>query len=400
MLRVDIQHAKPGMRLAQPVRLPNKPTQVLLKVDYELNETVLAKLGEIGVHWLWVRYPALDFVREHVDPQIMQTQGTLVEQVTRTLEAVQSQSSAKIDFAGYVKTIESLMDQVLGNPKAAVFLGDLAATDDDLIRHSSTVSYLSLLVGLKLESYIVKQRKHVDPSRAREVVNVGLGGMLHDVGLKMLDQDTLLRYRSSGDERDEAFRDHTRLGYELVRGQVDPSAATCVLNHHQRHDGSGYSGRGMPVLSDNRIHVFARIVALVDALDELRNPAGKEHARPTVWALHYLLRPNQMLRFDPSVLHAMLLVVPPYPPGSVVRLSDGRWCAVVDHRVTDPCRPLVQTIPDPKTLDENDKAGEAIDLAECKKDLFIAEHAGLDVTRLNFTLPQNMRFELTNTMYW
>jgi len=57
----------------------------------------------------------------------------------------------------------------------------------------------------------------------------------------------------------------------MVHGEVEPSAATVVLNHHQQYDGSGYSGEGNAALDGQQIHVLARIVALTDQFDRTRH---------------------------------------------------------------------------------------------------------------------------------
>jgi len=188
---------------------------------------------------------------------------------------------------------------------------------------------------------------------------------------------------------DPAWQDHTRLGYQLVRGSIDPSAATVLLNHHQRFDGTGYGGVGMPVLDGERIHVFARIVGLVEQFDRWRHDTADGAPRPSVAVLHALLQDDVRKKFDPQVMLALLAVAPPYPPGSIVRLSDGRWVLVVDHATAAPCRPLVQEMPSPDNLMASDgPVGSPFDLQACSDDLVIAEFDDVDVTGFNFEVPE------------
>jgi HD-GYP domain-containing protein (c-di-GMP phosphodiesterase class II) len=249
------------------------------------------------------------------------------------------------------------------------------------------VTYLSLLMGLKLEGYLVRERRHVNPARAKEVTNLGLGAMLHDIGVTALEPEVRQSYEQTGDETDPAWREHTAIGYRMVRGRMDPSAATVVLNHHQRYDGSGYTGADFPVLAEHSIHVFARIVAVADQFDRFRNPVGLPD-QPTVWVLGAMTSEPLREQFDPQVLQALLTVVPPYPPGSIVRLSDGRHAVCIDHNPTEPCRPVVQIIPDPKDLDVDDlPVGPIINLSEQPKRLCVVEHEGYDVREMNFDPP-------------
>jgi HD-GYP domain-containing protein (c-di-GMP phosphodiesterase class II) len=296
-----------------------------------------------------------------------------------------------MNYDAYTKSIGKMVDALLGNPQAAIFLGDIDGDGADMMRHASTVSYLAVLIGLKLETYMVKQRKHVDPARAKGVNNLGVGAMLHDIGLLKLDPEIRQQYETTGDDTPTEFRAHTALGYEQVRGNVEPSAATVVLNHHQRFDGSGYTGEQMSILEGQRIHIYARIVAMADTFDEWQFPIAGE-SKPTAAVLKHLLEPHVAAGFDPQALRALCTVVPPFAPGSMLRLSDGRWAVAIDHNVNEPCRPTVQIIADPATggADES-SAGPSIDLSQEPQNLKVIECDGHDVADLQFDMPDSLR---------
>jgi len=384
MLRVDLPRAKPGMKLALPVHNPKTPSSVLLKVGYPLDDSVIERLEEMGVRSVWVDYPSLSFLSSYVNGQTLQAQQSLVRQIGATFEAMQRESAAKLAYDDYTTAIGQLVEQIVSQPHTALFIGDLVEADDDLMRHCTTVTYLSVLMGLKLENYMVNERRHVDPGRAKDVTNLGLGAMLHDLGVSMLDADVRERFEQSHDESDPAWQAHPALGFRAVRGKLDPSAATVVLNHHQRYDGSGYVGGEFPILEGKRIHIFARIAAVADQFDRLHRPATLPE-QPTVWVLSNMVTEPLASKFDPEVLSALLEVVPPYPPGSILKLSDGRHAVAIDHTAEAPCRPTVQIIPDPDDLDPNDLPnGDIIDLTQHTDDLAIVECDGSDVTGLNF----------------
>lgn len=375
------------MALALPVYDPQAPDRVLLKSGYELTQGSIDKLIELGMRSVWVRYPSLQFVEKFVDPQVLIAQGRLVQQISDSFTQLQSQASAKLPYDEYCKSIGTLVAQLVSNPDAAVFMGDLASDGGDgLMRHSSSVTYLSVLMGLRLEGYLIKQRRHVDPARAKEVTNLGLGAMLHDLGVTQLDPAVKQRYYASGDESDPQWRDHTRLGFELVRGRVEPSAATVVRHHHQRYDGSGYAGREDAALAGSAIHVFARIVGLAEQFDRICHPAGLP-PQPTAWALGAILQTGLFDKFDPTVIHALFEVTPPYPPGSAVQLSDGRWAVCLDHAPSNPCCPKVQITPPPDAIRDDDSPGEIIDLSRTDGELRIARYQNRDMSDFNFTPP-------------
>jgi HD-GYP domain-containing protein (c-di-GMP phosphodiesterase class II) len=388
MLRVDLRRAKPGMKLALPVQNPKVPGSVLLKVGYVLDEGIISRLDSMGIRSVWVDYPSLSFLSQYVSRDNLDAQQDLVQQISQTFESMQRESAAKLTYEDYTNAIGRLIEQLVAQPQTAIFLGDLVEADDDLMRHSTTVTYLSLLMGLKLENYLVNERRHVDPTRAKEVTNLGLGTMLHDIGVPMLDNEVRQQFEQTHDESDPAWQEHPALGFRHVRQKLDPSAATVVLNHHQRFDGTGYVGGQYPILDGKRIHIFARIAAVADQFDRLHRPAALPE-QPTVWVLSNLVSEPLASKFDPEVLSALLEVVPPYPPGSIVRLSDGRYGVCIDHSAESPCRPTVQIIPHPDALDAEELPnGEIVDLRREPIHLEVVECDGSDVTGLNFNRDQ------------
>src|SRR5687768_14207040 len=123
MLRVDLYRARPGMKLALPVQNPRAPSRCLLKVGYELTEETLEKLGEHGIRWVWVRYPSLDFLSRFISSETVENQSRVVGHIAETFELLQRGSAAKLNYDTYTDSIEKLIEHLLANPRAAMFLG-------------------------------------------------------------------------------------------------------------------------------------------------------------------------------------------------------------------------------------------------------------------------------------
>lgn len=386
MLRVDLLQARPGMKLALPVQNPKAVDRVLLKTGYELTAAAIDRVGDLGVRTIWVAYPSLSCVEEYVSRDAIRVQEGITQQIANIFNETQHQAAARLDYELYSNSVKAMIDHVATNPKTAVFIGELAASANDQMRHASTVTYLSVLLGMKLESYLVRERKHVAPQKAKDITNLGVGAMLHDLGMTQLDEGVLKRYRETGNEADPAYREHPALGFRAVRGQIDPSAATVVLHHHQRFDGKGFAGKDFPVQSGHSIHVFARIASVADQFDRLRHPVNLPE-QPTVAVLNAMLSEALAGRFDPLVLRTLIEVVPPYAPGTQVRLSDGRLAACIDHNIQSPCRPVVQVIPELDNVLNADEADEGprIDLSEQPAALQVVECDGKPVSEFNFS---------------
>jgi HD-GYP domain-containing protein (c-di-GMP phosphodiesterase class II) len=346
MLRVDLRRDRAGVdgvSLALAVHDPAVPTRVLLPGGARLSESKAAGLWEAGVRWAWVHCPAVAGLVAGQSEHAGGGEAMLAAAVGGAFDAARDRVVVVASLSEYTAAVERVVEGALEAGGPGLYLGQVQDAADGLLGHSAAVAYLSVLMGLRLEGYLVRQRPHVPASRAAELVDLGLGAMLHDVGLTRLPAELRRLEAPTGGRAARRWSAHPAIGFETVRRAVSPAAATVVLHHHQRVDGSGFAGADHPVLNGQQVHVLARIVAVADVFDRLRRPGGLE-ARPTVWALGAMVRGAMAGGLDRVCLRALLEVVPPYPPGTRVGLSDGREAVVVEHRADDPCRPVVEVV--------------------------------------------------------
>ncbi len=352
MLKVPLKHAVPGMTLAVPLHHPQQFGRILLRTGYVLDWADIERLAEIELPNIWIRYPSLDFVAEYINPAAIALQHEIASAIDQTFERVADNHGVELNYEEFRDTIDKLVEQFTDQPQSALFIDEICAGGKAHIAHAANVCSLSLLMGLRLESYVVSQRPRLVPRFAKNVVNLGVGAMLHDIGMLQLPPDVLERWARTGDESDPAFRAHARLGYNAVREHIGPGAASVILNHHQRMDGSGFPSKmeadGVErATAGTRIPIFSRIVAVADIYDRLRHPPDGSPSRPAVEVLHTMRAQPWASRIDQMVFKALVTVAPPYPPGSIVGLSDGTTGVVTDWSIPEPCRPTVRLIDDP-----------------------------------------------------
>jgi hypothetical protein len=226
----------------------------------------------------------------------------------------------------------------------------------DLATHSSNVAYLSLLAALHAEAYVISEQKKLDRDQARDVSVLGLAGMLHDIGKTRLVPKTAAFHDIHADDtapRPDRYLDHVTVGHQLLTDSRAPArVAHAVLNHHQRYDGQGWpdlttisAGRVKGPLGGHKIHIYARIVAAANVLENLLHDANGSR-RPPVAALSAFASSKYDGWFDPVIRRALLLRIPPFAIGTDVRLSDARRAVVVAPTPDDPCRPVVRVLTD------------------------------------------------------
>jgi HD-GYP domain-containing protein (c-di-GMP phosphodiesterase class II) len=264
-------------------------------------------------------------------------------------------------------------------------LQKLDAYDDYLLVHSTNVCYLGLLLGNRLEEYLVAERRFKSYHEAKDLQLLGLGMLLHDIGKTKLPREILDKPGPLTREELELVRSHTILGYNMVRGRLPPSAAQIVLNHHQRYDGRGYprlvnraTGNPLPPMQGRQIPIFSRIATVVDVYDAATTQRVYSPRKLPVRALHEM---RTICRgfFDPEIERAFYEIVPPFPIGQAVTLSDGSEAVVVDFNPRRPTRPKVQILSDPYGGRVADPSRHEIDLA-LHDHLHVARVDGEDVT--------------------
>lgn len=396
MLRVAVHNIEPGMVLARPIPHPQNPHKFLLQRDHEVPASMLPRLKEMGVLEVWIRYRNLEFLEDIIDAELGEQQREVYAQVRTNFEQIMQDATAAMDMRHFESSIGGLFNFLKENAHGNVLLQKLDAYDNYLMSHSTNVCYLALLLGMRLEEYLIKERTSKTAQQAKDIQLLGLGCLLHDVGKMRVPKGILNKPVRLTDDEMEVMKQHTLIGFDMVKGRVAPIASQIVLNHHQRYDGGGYperfdsrTGDPLPPLAGKQIPVFSRIATVVDVYDAATSARVYSSAKPSVQVLHEM-RTWCRGFFDPVVERAFFEIIPPFPIGQMVKLTNGVEAAVIDFNPRCPTRPKVQGIRDPYGEQYDDPSLEEIDLA-LYPELEIGQVDGLDVREFlpsQQTLPQ------------
>jgi HD-GYP domain-containing protein (c-di-GMP phosphodiesterase class II) len=385
-----MEQVRAGMKLAVTVSHPEQPEHDLLKPGFELNDDVIGRLKGLGVETIYVDYPDLSDLDRHMAGHLSPARQQVYNQIRNTMQAVQKQAKPSVPFADYYACTRELILTLMQQGEHAIYLDQMSGKlGGHAVAHATAVAHLSLMLGIRLETYLVQQRSRLDAAHARETVNLGVAAMLHDIGVAQL-PPALRNFSRVNMPEDEKllgeWRTHPQRGYDLIRGGVEATAASAVLHHHQHFDGSGFPAPELKPGEEarnvgERIHIFARILAAADVYDRLT--ATETGQRRQNVEILYLMRTRYAAMLDPMILKALPAVIPPFPPGMLVTLSDGTDAVVVAIKPERPYHPQVRRIEDPATLK---LGGATLDMA-LQTGLKIDRVAGLAVGEMVPELP-------------
>jgi HD-GYP domain-containing protein (c-di-GMP phosphodiesterase class II) len=136
-----------------------------------------------------------------------------------------------------------------------------------------------------------------------------LASMLHDVG-KVGIEDAVLKKPGRLEPAERAIMErHCALGAKLFANlsmDVDAMAREVALHHHQKWDGTGYTGsEEFPRLGGEDIPLAARIVAVADVYDALVSRRCYKEAWDDSKALN-ILKEDAGTHFDPELVEYFL----------------------------------------------------------------------------------------------
>jgi len=130
-----------------------------------------------------------------------------------------------------------------------------------------------------------------------EVEQVTVAGLLHDVGMRELNYDSLYVKRALTDEEMSLVRQHPRVGAYLVEDIVWPyPVAPLIRHHHERWDGGGYPDG----LKGDEIPFGSRIIHLCEAFDALTSPTSYRAVLSDYQAID-ILDSKAGTQFDPKI---------------------------------------------------------------------------------------------------
>lgn len=221
--------------------------------------------------------------------------------------------------------ITQIVDSILSAPELAIqVMGDKMG-DEDLYFHSLNVTMLSMMIARDLKL------------PAEEANALGMGALLHDIGLKEVPDRILMKTEALTQAERNFYEMHCHYGLEIgQRMRLAPAVLAIIGEHHELFDGSGYPAKR----KGETISLLSRIVVIADYYDKLCNPNVIADALTPHEALS-LMFAKLRGKFDPKLLQVFIRCLGVYPPGTIVQLSNGFIGMVTTVNTARPMKPVV-----------------------------------------------------------
>ncbi|GAB3101603.1 HD-GYP domain-containing protein [Lysobacter terrae] len=247
--------------------------------------------------------------------------------------------------------IDAMIDSILRNPTAFVWLKEMKRRDNYAYQHAMGCAVLAASFG-----------RHLGLERA-ELHLLALAGLLCDVGKTRVSTELLHAPRALLHAEIEQVRQHVQHGLDIIDATpgLSPKIREIVATHHERHDGSGYPWK----LSGPDIPIFGRIMGIVDSYDAMTSTRPHVHGRSPHQAVNELYQQRGKL-FQAELVEQFIQSCGIYPTGSLVELSNGQVAVVTDVHSLKRLRPRVMLLLDADKTPL--KQFRALDLGEVDRD--------------------------------
>ncbi|PWK16328.1 HD-GYP domain-containing protein [Tumebacillus permanentifrigoris] len=327
-----LEKQTPGVRLARPIL--DEKGLILVGTGVELTAFLQKRLIAMGITSVYIEDERTDdIVVEDVISQ--QTRQEALQLVHTSIQTFTEPAKLPRQFQQQQigRKIRDMFDMILSEmkskPNATFHLSNIYSTDNFLYHHSVNVSIIAMAIGMEMGL------------TQKQLLDLGVGTLLHDVGKLSLPQEILNKPGRLTPEEFSVIKQHPMLGYEILRQQDDISllSSHVALQHHEKIDGTGYP-RG---LKGDEIHIYARITAVADVYEALTaNRVYRKGALPHL-ALELLLG-SCGTHFQTDIVQKFLKTIAIYPIGMTVVLSSGEEGVVTAVQSNHPQRPTVRVL--------------------------------------------------------
>lgn len=330
-----------GMCIDQSIK--DRLDRVLIARGTHLDAYQIEALGRMGVNGVYVSEgeeepeeikvpePQSAIARNNIsklrteDPTKVKLSESIKKRVSEGIQFLYNDTESPNFISTTTNITKNLLKAIDDNDAIAVDITALKTSDEYTFKHSVDVATMSMIVAKKMN---MKQK---------DVYNIGIAGLLHDMGKSKIPLEILNKPARLTDEEFEVMKQHSIYGYRILQEKEDfeKPIAAAVLQHHEKINGKGYP---MGVTAE-KITPFAKILSVVDVYDALVTERPYKKGMSQRDAIEIIMSMTEEL--DITAMRSFLGSVILYPVDSIVQLSNGEEACVVENHSEAVLRPTV-----------------------------------------------------------
>lgn len=247
----NINKCVPGMEIAETIF--NEFGAILIHIGTILDLSMIKMLKRLGFEKIKV-YEANE---NNASEDLIQTFKLKYERTLVTLiEVFQDLDSGKpLDSKKVSSIADSITDKNIQEGEILKNIHLFQQFDKYIYTHCLNVSIISMLISRWLKY------------KENDIRNVVMAGLLHDIGKVKINKNILNKPGLLTPHEFETVKKHVLYSVELSKNmpEINKEIQSAILMHHEREDGRGY----MLGLKGDKIHEFAKIIAVADAFDAM-----------------------------------------------------------------------------------------------------------------------------------
>lgn len=326
----SLNDLKPGMVLGRSIF--GYGGKLMLAKGKPLDQGFIHRIGQLGYAGTYIDEPGFEAIDppEIIDPALRASANDVLLECFDTLnnlspivEKLEIQTGEKltphpeieraVDLNKIKDKVNRIVDELLEEYTTELPCLLLKAQNSYQIEHAMDTMVVALLIGINFRFI------------HRELKQLGLAAMLHDVGKSLLIQ----KGEQNVGPNHPRYKEHPALGAMIVQSFNNNHYTECaaIHQHHESQNGKGFPtgliGYNKPPTQNrssqsSTIYRLAEIISVADAYDVLTSGAYQSPLSPEQAILRIVKR--SFYEFNSHVVRTLTRVVQIYPVGSQVKL--------------------------------------------------------------------------------
>ncbi len=298
-IKIIVKHLSPGTRL-----IYNAYDEDGNLIHHARVPFTLKKIYEIlnsGIESLYYNKPVIggkyqycDNIEAYLKNKVykgprqisIETQLNAVKAMDNIIQTIKNKEVLDLDEARCL--VDTILYDMETSDEEIINLLAIQDYDDLTYTHSLNVGLIALSLAIKMGF------------KEEQVINIGIGGFLHDIGKIEIPYEIINKLDKLTYEEHDIVKKHPALGYEMVKNdpKISSEVKEMILFHHERYNGTGYPFG----LKGDQLNDSFSIVAIAEVYDMMTEEQTYRKIYSPKEAFAYIAK-EAGKQFNPHIAH-------------------------------------------------------------------------------------------------